>query len=465
MPLGAALPESVLESCYFEDFKSYRKATLPLRPLTLLIGANASGKSNLLEGIQFLSMLSQGRRLDEVWRATHDSEIALRGAQPQNLFRPSCAKLTLGCTVRSNDDWALELTIQLQLAPDGRLQLFGEKLTAGGWWLYERNETQYSGPGVTIRYNNFARGGRKPTLHLSADQSVFMQLQSPGVFESRHLESKETIPQRVRQLLSALSRVQILDSVPSRMRDGSFPADGRLREDGRNVSAVLYNLCQDAAQRNDLLSFVRSLPEQDIRRIDFVKGVRGDVLVKLVESFGHKEQEYDATLLSDGTLRALALGAALLSVPVGTLLVIEEIDNGFHPSRAKQLMANVDRLARLRNLRVLITTHNPALVDALPLSAVPDIVLCHRSRIEGHSLLTRLDDLPDYAALVGRHSVGQLMTEGLLEQASQAVGSKSASPPAGVSAFLQQFLDGPTGAGAAPASSAAASNSGEDDEA
>jgi hypothetical protein len=247
------------------------------------------------------------------------------------------------------------------------------------------------------------------------------------------------IPRAAKRIRAALSKVQFLDPVPSAMRGGSFPADDRLREDGRNVSAVLYNLCQVATQKETVLEFIRSLPEQDIRSLDFVQGVRGDVLIALSESVGNEQRSYDATLLSDGTLRALAMVAALLSVPAGTLLIIEELDNGIHPSRAKRLMAGVLRIARERSLRVLITTHNPALVDALPLESVADIVVCFRDPSDGDSRLSRLDELPDYAAMIGHHSVGQLMTEGLLERATKSLATP-ATQKTKATAFLQQFL-------------------------
>ncbi len=44
----------MIQSFSIENFKSFRKATLPLSPLTLLIGANASGKSNAIEALQLL---------------------------------------------------------------------------------------------------------------------------------------------------------------------------------------------------------------------------------------------------------------------------------------------------------------------------------------------------------------------------------------------------------------------------
>jgi len=44
------------------NFKSYSTSRLPLAPLTVLIGANAAGKSNVLEGLRFLSLLSNNAK-------------------------------------------------------------------------------------------------------------------------------------------------------------------------------------------------------------------------------------------------------------------------------------------------------------------------------------------------------------------------------------------------------------------
>ena len=135
----------------------------------------------------------------------------------------------------------------------------------------------------------------------------------------------------------------------------------------------------------------------------------------LTESFGGSSKEYDASLLSDGTLRVLAIAAAILSAPPG-LVVIEEIDNGVHPSRAAQLLTQVSRIAKERNLRVLISSHNPALLDALPDDAVPHVVFCYRDPGDGSSRLIRLSDIPDYPELVAQGTVGHLMTHRIIER-------------------------------------------------
>lgn len=139
-------------------------------------------------------------------------------------------------------------------------------------------------------------------------------------------------------------------------------------------------------------------------------------MVRLVETFGGKPKPYDAPLLSDGTLRVLAIAAAMLSATEGSLVVVEEIDNGVHPSRARHLLERINAIAERRKLRVLLSTHNPALLDALPASALNDVVFCYRDPVGGDSRLVRLSDVPDVPELMVQGSLGHLMTSGALER-------------------------------------------------
>lgn len=87
-----------------------------------------------------------------------------------------------------------------------------------------------------------------------------------------------------------------------------------------------------------------------------------------------------------------------------------------HPSRAERILKRISEIARSRSLRVLISSHNPALFDALPDDAVPETVFCYRSPQDGSSQLIRLRDIPDYPELIAQGTVGHLMTKGLLER-------------------------------------------------
>ena len=155
---------------------------------------------------------------------------------------------------------------------------------------------------------------------------------------------------------------------------------------------------------------------QDICGISYIETPRGEIMVQLHETFGRVVVPRDAALLSDGTLRVLAVAAALFSLPEESFVVIEEIDNGVHPSRAEKLLADVQKIARERNLRVLLTTHNPALLDALPPEAIPNAVACYRDPEDGDSRLVKLEDLESYPELVAQGPLGRLVTRGIFDR-------------------------------------------------
>ena len=405
----------MLSSFTIEGFKSYRKATLELAPLTVLIGANASGKSNAIEALRLLSWIVQGNRLGAIRYAVQEEDRTVRGTVKDLGFRKRRVfSLSCGTThprwnhysikLRRLEDDDLHITSEILTGPDERVPLF------------QIVSSQETGGDVWVAYNNFARGGRKPQVRCTDQLAVLTQLQSSARFEAGQKTAQKIIPEVATQYQDWLSNVVFLDPQPAAMRGYGYATERILTGSGASLSGVLYNLCEKPKIRRELLQFVEALPEQNIGKIDFIETPRSEVMVKLTETFGGRNSAYDATLLSDGTLRVLAIAAAVLSAPEGSLVVIEEIDNGVHPSRAEQLLDRLLRVATRRDLRVLISSHNPALLDALPDDAVPDVVFCYRDIESGTSRLTRLMDIPDYPELIAQGAVGHLMTRGIIER-------------------------------------------------
>jgi Fe-S cluster assembly ATPase SufC len=417
----------MLTALKVENFKSYREAELPLAELTVLIGANASGKSNLIEALQVLSWLARGRRLSEILYALKERQLDVRGPISRLAFSGDDIFI-LGCRVGAVPSHGIAMDVMIDIGEDG-LRLIEETAYEfdaqsseipfqDGTLLYEvpdyGRDNPYSND-IDVVYNSF-RNDWSEIITCSGQQAIFTQLTTSARFASDDAEAQQRIPQAARLLQSTLESILFLDPVPRRMREYSFTVDRVLQGDGYNLSAVLYDLCERQQRKAEVLDFVRALPEQDILDVTFLKTPREEVMVQLSESFGGKTRAYEAALLSDGTLRVLSVAAALLSVPEGALVVIEEIDNGVHPTRAKLLLDNIQRVARARKLRVLLTTHNPALLDAIPTDAIPDVVACYRDPKEGDSRLMPLRDLPDYPELVAQGPVGQLVTRGILER-------------------------------------------------
>jgi predicted ATPase len=398
------------------NFKSYREATLDFAPLTLLVGANASGKSNALEALQMLSWLSRGRRLEEVFQAVQESELLIRGTVA-DLTHGGAGAFRLGCELKLSSQWS-RLMVEMSVGQEGmRIAQESVESPSENLPLY-RVEQPTSGfsHDLLVSYNNFARGRNKPQITCTDQQAVFTQLLTPARFAENHERSQKEIPQVAKEFMQALQRILFLDPLPRRMRNYSFIVDKVLKGDGSNISSTLYDLCVVQQKKDRVLDFIRDLPEQDITDIQFLEGPRREVMLKLEETFGGTRQFREAAVLSDGTLRVVAVAAALLSAPPGSTVVVEEIDNGVHPSRAKTLLGNIDKVSREQKLSVLLTSHNPALLDALPILAIPDVVFCYRAPQQGDSRLVRLSQLPDYPELVAQGPIGRLVTQGLVDR-------------------------------------------------
>lgn len=414
----------MIKKIILKNFKSYVEADLPLSPLTVLIGANASGKSNAIEGMRLLSFLAQGQKLSVLQHVSKDDKI-IRG-RLEAIGHNGSESFALGC--RTDAKWN-DLEIELTWRKDG-LHITSEKVSSqdDSIPLY-RIDYPSTGMGsdAKVAYNNFSQGRNKPHITVSDQFAIFTQLESPATFDARHKESQKVIPSIVKAYQEWLSNILFLDPVPVKMRDYSYVSDFRLLGDGTNLSSILYHLWRESENpfaddsevtpnRSAILNFVQSLPEQRISKLAFLHTPRDEVMVQLTETFGGQERAYDASMLSDGTLRVLAIAAAMLSAPEGSLVVIEEIDNGVHPSRAGHLLTQIREIAEKRQLRVLISTHNPALLDALPEEAIPDVVFCYRDIQDGSSRLVRLESVPDYPELVAQGSLGHLMTSGMLDR-------------------------------------------------
>ncbi|NTV14917.1 MAG: ATP-binding protein [Desulfobulbaceae bacterium] len=414
----------MLSAITLNNFKSYIEAKVQLGPLTVLIGANASGKSNAIEGLRLLSWLAQGQKLSSIQYSVQGSDKVVRG-RVEDLGYLKSATFKLGCET-DLPEWN-QLSMELTNRSDG-LHITAESISAPGQPVPLYNLDQSSegvGSDARVAYNNFAKGPKKPHITCSDQLAVFTQLESPARFDAGHKKAQRVIPETVKLYQEWLGKILFLDPVPARMRDYSFTSDRLLLGDGTNLSSVLWALWGEDSkaeevifknQRAAILEFIQSLPEQDIETLAFLTGPRGEVMVELVETFGGARRSYDASLLSDGTLRVLAIAAAMLSATEGSLVVIEEIDNGVHPSRAQHLLDQIQFVAKQRSLRVLLSTHNPAMLDALPDSAIPDVVFCYRDPQNGSSRIVRLQDVPDYPELIAQGTLGHLMTSGLMER-------------------------------------------------
>lgn len=419
-------------SITIKNFKSYKEATLPLSSLTLLIGANASGKSNAIEAFRFLSWVAGGERLSTLKNRVNDSDKVVRGSVKDLAFN-------------SMDQFSLIFQLEEDFEYEGVFEVSSNSIELKSEVIRSREDKVFILKSLIYPYfsefskfysidlvdavneiakrnnglNNFLSSNLNDQITIyknkDSDISEFLMVDKHTAILDHLEEGKNKAWDDFDNIREFLKQSFFFDFVPNNMRIDSI-ADNILRPDGSNIAGVLYNICEEAKNKSKLLLLVKSLPEQDITDIKFYKDHRGRIEFALVESFGSTSVERTMDLLSDGTLKVLGIAAALLSVPEGSTVVIEEIDNSIHPTQAHIILSLLRQYAEERKLNLLLSTHNPALMDALPDEALADVVFCYRDPQEGDSKLMRLGDLDDYLGLVAQGTLGDLVTQGIVER-------------------------------------------------
>jgi hypothetical protein len=278
---------------------------------------------------------------------------------------------------------------------------------------------------LNVRYFN-GRRGLDPGIPFSADRLLTSQVpvRLPATTEATKL-----VHRAAQDVLAVLKDVFLLDPVPHLMRQYVNARDTELRRSADNLSAAVAGLKQaDPVAFERLTELVAGMPEYPVRGVSSVGTKLGDVQLVLREAGYHAaEHDVPARLLSDGMLRFLAFGTALLSAPVSDggqelpraqrHLVIEEIENGLYPTQAARVLRLMKEESQRRRIDVLFTTHSPALLNSLTAQDHSGVVVCSRDPASGESLLTQLTELPGYVDLLAAGDLGDAVTKGRLPDA------------------------------------------------
>lgn len=392
-----------------ENWKSFGEATLYIDPLSILIGTNASGKSNVLDALQFLQWLTLGKTLADALRTT-------RGGLSW-VTRKNHDKFMLGVVVRVNDIDYAEYRIEC-IVNNGDCFLKKEEFKM--YRLDSNNLKVYRGGGSV----NHVIGNNKHSELYSI--SSFFGRNARLLDDNSVLTENGDVLAKDKNIAWDLMRIVVLAPNPSNMKDYSLLSES-LFSDASNIAGVLAALSLERQREIEVIltSYAARLPERDIHRVyaEKVGKLGKDAMLYCDEKWGESGEIFtvDARAMSDGTLRFLAILTALLTLPEGSLLAIDEVDNGFHPSRAHLLLEALQTIGKQRNIDVLVTTHNPALLDALGTEFVPFVTVAHRDSITGESKLTLLEDIEQLPKLLAQGTVGKLSTQGLIEKSLESV--------------------------------------------
>ena len=431
-----------------DGFKSFSSFGLDLSPLTAVVGPNASGKSNFFDALRFLSLLS-----------TTDIRSAMQGlrGEPEELFRLTrrgTAKtlkfavemyLDLEGTDSFGNDYQItaqrlryEIALGIQKSKNGKsFEVVVKHEFCGP--MAKQDETAGYLAGIVQKYN--AR--INPFIRLSADGSALEIRQDGRQKHGRPLSlpianaartalstiSTSEFPHlyAVKELLSKIAFLEI-NPVAARDSNDRFE-ETSLRPDASNLAAVLTRLRDETSEKEwpdgvltdvaaDLSSLIPSVKKIIIR--DDLDQKRYSYSLKFEDSL-----EFSSRIISDGTVRLLALLAIIHDPDRKGTLCFEEPENGVHEGRIPKLIEFLRDAVRaslsepeISPFQVLLNTHSPMVMHSLldseivAADVVNEIVTGSKfkeSRTRMRSGVSKMSDLIDPEIHLTRAEVARIL--------------------------------------------------------
>jgi predicted ATPase len=382
------------------NWKSFFDATLFIDPITVIIGTNASGKSNIFDALKLLSALASPIDIMDIAKNVRGGAegIIRRGEQMCNL------------TITMEGDKSSEqLIYEVALAFDEQRNIYikDESLilatTKKNLVMFERKELDEMNKSLVSvalytegkpRYQNF-----------SAKTSVLSQIE--------YVNCVRRIKDSTLTVVNNLRKIRLSNPIPERMRDFA-PLSKTIAEDASDLAGYLANLDEElkSGTYEAILKYLKPLPDRDIKsiRADKIPMTDKAMLFCTEEWTAGHTQEQSALGMSDGTLRFAGIIATLITAEDKALILLEELDKGVHPSRAKDLVKMLKEIGKQKKLDIICTTHNATFVDELGPQMIPFISYIKRNEENGCTDIHLLEENEQLARLMASKSVGDMMT-------------------------------------------------------
>ena len=418
----------MITSLRLVDFKNFTDETLRVGPVTVVVGANASGKSNIRDAFRFLHGIGRGYTLAEIIGGKYGTGgnvewTPIRGAASE-IVRFGQSGFSLRVKLKLGGS-KVRYSIRVEYDEDSRsgFRVTEEKLRFG--WEYIFTSHPDTPDPVRLQDDDahlllrMAKTGEQRKygnrLTVRPDQPALTQIR-------KHKNVVRVHKYFVELVSDTFANIRFLDPMPDLMRKPSFPGQTVLGDNGDNLPTVLQEICTNPKREAVFYEWARELTPMDVAKFEFPRDpITGLVQLVIGETNQRSVSAYSA---SDGTLRFLAMLAALLGEHpelfdkhVARLYVFEEIDNGIHPSRLRLLLDLIEGQAEKGGIQVVTTTHSPDLLAMIGEDTFNSTSVVCRLPDTDDAVIRPISDLPDTEELRHSQGLGRLHASGWIEDA------------------------------------------------
>ncbi|HHC6574934.1 AAA family ATPase [Vibrio parahaemolyticus] len=356
------------------NFKSLVDFSLPFSKFNCLVGLNGSGKSTVLQFIDFLSQQVSG-----------DIDEWLKSRQW------SARDLNSTLTPKSNITFTVELSYSgkpvIWEGSFNRTELFctAEKITWGGKTLLNVADGKFSLPTEDLQ----------APITFAYQGSILSQLR------------ENQLPRELVAFKTFFNELNALDMLSPEMLRDQHISGKTLGAGGKMLSSFISNMTKE--EKANLVATLKELYPSLVKVDATVQKSAGTVRLEIEEKFGEKIIKTEARHINDGLLRFMAIFAQLTKKQ--SALLLDEIENGVNPELIEKL---VDSLVEA-NTQVIVTTHSPMILNYMEDDVARAGVVYLYKNAQGATQAIRLFDIPSMQRKLKFMGPGEAYEDTILE--------------------------------------------------
>jgi predicted ATPase len=400
-----------------QNFKCLLDTEIELGPLTVLIGPNDSGKTSFLDAIRLLGKTSE-HALADVFKVDAPGG---RSAPLDTVVWRREQHRSVGWHVCGQADKSFEYRLELP-ASGG---LCTESLMIDGKKVFQMSEddTSYLGKPRDGKHTGLQTLRNMQNREAAGVRPRRAEVGKPSVPKEAELEQPVMLqPPRIRGPRSFLPVAQVCDLlrsteeyrlVPDRMRMAckAEPAPS-LSTTGDNLAAVLNSLLT-GPDRSAVIELEHRLHEAipTLRGLSTPAAARGNGSLRQIEFALSGETKPPITIPSSQASDGAMFLTAFLALAYGNtpkILLIEEPENGLHPSRLQMVIDILRKMSRgeigNQARQIILTTHSPLLLNFVQ----PAEVRIFQRTPDGATRVTAMDQVPGIERLHKEYAPGEL---------------------------------------------------------